>query len=55
MADLSLEYGVSVYIYSSSERRGDKFDDKEVLSNAAKVAIERHIRFKLSEKGLPWV
>lgn len=50
MADLSLEYGVSVFIYSSNERRGDKFDDEQVLSDRAKVNIERHVR----QSELPW-
>lgn len=53
VADLSLEYGVSVFIYSSDERGGDKYDDEQVLSRRAKVNIERHVR-QLGEKGLPW-
>jgi hypothetical protein len=39
---------VSVYIYSSAKRRGDQFDDEQVL---VKVNIERHVR-QLGEKGL---
>lgn len=53
MADLALEFKVSVFVYSSFERRGDQFDDEQVLSGKAKVNIERHVR-QLGEKGLPW-
>ncbi|KAH7916375.1 NAD(P)-binding protein [Hygrophoropsis aurantiaca] len=53
LADLALEYGVSVYIYSSAERAGEVNDDHEKLSGRAKVMIERHVK-GLGEKGLPW-
>jgi hypothetical protein len=53
MTDLALEYQVSVFIYSSIERWGEQFDDEHVLSQKAKVNIERHVR-QLGEKGLPW-
>lgn len=53
VADLSLEFGASVFIYSSIERRGDQFDDEQKFSGRAKVNIERHVR-QLGEKGLPW-
>lgn len=53
VADLALEFGVSVFIYSSIERRGDQFDDEQTLSGLAKVNIERYVR-QLGTKGLPW-
>ncbi|CCM00285.1 uncharacterized protein FIBRA_02315 [Fibroporia radiculosa] len=53
MADLALEYGVSVYIYSSAERAGPAHDDEEVRSGRAKMLIERHVK-SLGEKGLSW-
>ncbi|KAG1719555.1 NAD(P)-binding protein [Suillus paluster] len=52
MADLALEYGVSVYIYSTAERGGEQIDEKQ-LSGRAKVLAERHVQ-ALGEKGLPW-
>ncbi|KIJ66338.1 hypothetical protein HYDPIDRAFT_109338 [Hydnomerulius pinastri MD-312] len=54
MADLALEYGVSTYIYSSSERGGDKNDDNERLSGRAKVSIERHIK-GFPDRGMSWI
>jgi hypothetical protein len=53
MADLALEYGVLVYIYSTSERAGDKNDEIQKLSGRAKVLAERHVQ-SLGESGLPW-
>jgi len=53
MADLALEYEVSVYIYSSAERSGEKHDETEKLSGRAKVLVERHVQ-SLGERGLPW-
>ncbi|KAG1793845.1 NAD(P)-binding protein [Suillus plorans] len=53
MADLALEYGVSVYIYSSAERGGEQSDETEKLSGRAKVLAERHVQ-ALGERGLPW-
>jgi nucleoside-diphosphate-sugar epimerase len=53
MADLALEYGVSVYIYSSAERGGEQSDEMEKLSGRAKVLAERHVQ-ALGERGLPW-
>jgi hypothetical protein len=53
MADLALEYGVSVYIYSTAERGGEQSDEMEKLSGRAKVLAERHVQ-ALGEKGLPW-
>ncbi|OJA08102.1 NAD(P)-binding [Rhizopogon vesiculosus] len=53
MADLALEYGVSVYLYSTSERGGQKNDEIQKLSGRAKVLAERHVQ-SLGERGLPW-
>jgi hypothetical protein len=53
MADLALEYGVSVYIYSTSERGGEKNDETQKLSGRAKVLAERHVQ-ALGPGGLPW-
>ena len=53
LADLSLEFGVSLFVYSSAERGGEIDDDNFVLDRLAKVRIERYIR-QLGEKGLPW-
>ncbi|KAG0707527.1 NAD(P)-binding protein [Suillus ampliporus] len=53
MADLALQYGVSVYIYSTAERGGEQMDEMEKLSGRAKVLAERHVQ-ALGEKGLPW-
>lgn len=53
MADLALEYGVSVYIYSTGERGGQQSDEMEKLSGRAKVLAERHVQ-ALGERGLPW-
>lgn len=53
MADLALEYGVSVYIYSTAERGGKQSDEMEKLSGRAKVLAERHVQ-ALGERGLPW-
>lgn len=53
MADLALEYGVSVYIYSTAERGGEQNDEMETLSGRAKVLVERHVQ-ALGERGLPW-
>lgn len=54
MADVALEYGVSSFIYSSSERAGDYYDDLAFgESHRAKAAVERHVK-ELGTKGLPW-
>ncbi|EIW87063.1 NAD(P)-binding protein [Coniophora puteana RWD-64-598 SS2] len=52
-ADIALEYGVSVYVYSSAERGGEANDRLQSGSGLAKVMIERHVK-SLGEKGLPW-
>ncbi|KAJ6521041.1 NAD(P)-binding protein [Mycena capillaripes] len=54
LADISAEYGVSSYIFSSVERGGEYNDDNAKLDRLAKVMIERHVRALGESKGLPW-
>ncbi|KAJ6509187.1 NAD(P)-binding protein [Mycena vitilis] len=54
LADISAEYGVSCFIYSSVERGGEYNDDNAQLDRRAKVMIERHVRALGDSKGLPW-
>jgi len=53
LADLSLEYSVSHFVFSSVERGDESYDDQWTLDRAAKVKIERHVK-SLGEKGLRW-
>jgi hypothetical protein len=53
LADISLEFSVSHFIFSSVERGGEVFDDHLTLDRGAKVNIERHIK-SLGTKGLKW-
>ncbi|KAF8514794.1 hypothetical protein JB92DRAFT_2829879 [Gautieria morchelliformis] len=53
LADLSLEFGVSHFVLSTSERGGGASDDILTLDGAAKVKIERHVK-SLGTKGLKW-
>ncbi|KAJ4470784.1 NAD(P)-binding protein [Lentinula aciculospora] len=53
LADISLEYNVKSFIFSSVERGGERDDDKAVLDRLAKVKIERHVR-ELGKQGIPW-
>jgi len=53
VANLAFEYGVSMFIFSSVERGGERDDDKAVLDRLAKVKIEKHIQ-DLGVKGLSW-
>ncbi|KAF8069920.1 NAD(P)-binding protein [Lyophyllum atratum] len=53
LADLALEFGVSSFVFSSSERGGESYDDQLTLDRLAKVRIERHVR-GLGSKGLKW-
>lgn len=53
LADLSVEFGVSCFIFSSAERGGEGSDDDSTLDRAAKVKIERHVK-SLGTKGLKW-
>ncbi|KAJ7731941.1 NAD(P)-binding protein [Mycena maculata] len=54
LADISAEYGVSCFVYSSVERGGEYHDDHAQLDRRAKVLIERHVRMLGEAKGLPW-
>ncbi|KAJ7765083.1 hypothetical protein DFH07DRAFT_1015862 [Mycena maculata] len=55
LADVALEYGVSLFVFSSAERAGEYYDNHTTLDTRAKVMVERHIK-ALGEKarGLPW-
>jgi hypothetical protein len=54
LADLSFEYGVEQFVYSSAERGGEENDDApENEMSRGKIAIERHIK-ALGDKGLNW-
>ncbi|KAJ6537825.1 hypothetical protein B0H19DRAFT_1180988 [Mycena capillaripes] len=53
VADIALEYRVSAFVFSSTERGGEYYDEHTHLDTRAKINIERHIR-ALGEKGLPW-
>ncbi|CAK5267062.1 unnamed protein product [Mycena citricolor] len=54
LADLSAEYQVSCFVFSSVERGGEYNDDNAVLDRRAKVMIERHIKQLGNSKDLPW-
>ncbi|KAJ7671048.1 hypothetical protein B0H17DRAFT_1335528 [Mycena rosella] len=54
LADISAEYGVSCFVYSSVERGGEYNDENAQLDRCAKVMIERHVRGLGDSKGLPW-
>ncbi|THU90894.1 NAD(P)-binding protein [Dendrothele bispora CBS 962.96] len=62
IASISLEYNVSCFIYSSSDRGDEREDDVEDKqhykpslnkSRIAKGRIEEHVK-ELGERGLPW-
>ncbi|TCD61456.1 hypothetical protein EIP91_008413 [Steccherinum ochraceum] len=53
LADLSSEFGVSHFVFSSAERGGEALDDELKTDRLAKVRIERHTK-ELGEKGLRW-
>ncbi|KAK0448593.1 NAD(P)-binding protein [Armillaria borealis] len=53
LADISLEYGVSCFVFSSVERGGESSDDVLMLDRLAKARIERHLR-GLGSHGLAW-
>lgn len=53
LADLSLEYGVECFVYSSAMRSGPKYEDEITLSGKAKGNVERHCQV-LGERGLGW-
>jgi nucleoside-diphosphate-sugar epimerase len=56
LADIALEYGVDVYVYSSAMRAGPKWEDKLDLkpSGKAKRNIEEHCK-ALGDRGLRWM
>ena len=53
IADLSLQFGVQSFIYSSAMRLSTKYERDLKYSAKAKVKIEEHVT-ALGEKGLPW-
>ncbi|KAK4167799.1 hypothetical protein QBC43DRAFT_230400 [Cladorrhinum sp. PSN259] len=55
VADLSLEFGVSLFMYSSAITVGAKVDDFKDHSRGQKRDLERYIETVLFPKGLPWV
>jgi hypothetical protein len=54
LADLALQFGVSVFVYSSAMRAGPGYDDEVMLSSRAKANIENHC-VELGKRGLPWM
>ena len=56
MVDLAREFGVSVFIYSSSQLVQNSFDDLNYNNEffAGKVAVEKYIQ-SLGEKSLGWM
>ncbi|KAJ7033563.1 NAD(P)-binding protein [Mycena alexandri] len=54
LADISAEYGVTSFIFSSVERGGEYNDENAKLDRRAKVLIERHVRGLGESKGLKW-
>ncbi|KAJ7119159.1 NAD(P)-binding protein [Mycena epipterygia] len=55
LANISAEYGVSCFVFSSVERGGEYDDSPKIMSDRrAKVMIERHVRGLGESKGLPW-
>ncbi|KAF7290320.1 NmrA domain-containing protein [Mycena chlorophos] len=54
LTDLSFECGVSHFIFSSSDRGGEYYDDEmKTLDRVAKIRIERRVK-ELGAKGLSW-
>jgi hypothetical protein len=53
LADISLEYGVQTFVYSSANRMGPKYEDTLELSHKAKRNVENHCK-QLGKKGLNW-
>ncbi|KAG7091724.1 hypothetical protein E1B28_008125 [Marasmius oreades] len=53
MADLSLEFGISFFVFSSVERGGEGADDTMMDDRLAKIRIENHVK-QLGTKGLKW-
>ncbi|ESK96975.1 NAD(P)-bindingprotein [Moniliophthora roreri MCA 2997] len=53
MADLSLEYGVMHFVFSSVERGGEASDATMMNDRLAKINIEKHVK-ELGKRGLSW-
>ncbi|PMD22606.1 NAD(P)-binding protein [Hyaloscypha hepaticicola] len=53
LADVSLQYGVETFVYSSAMRMGPKYEETLERSHKAKRNIENHCK-ELGEKGLNW-
>ncbi|KAL0571564.1 hypothetical protein V5O48_010396 [Marasmius crinis-equi] len=53
LADLSLEFGVSHFVFSSVERGGEGSDETMMDDRLAKIRIEKHVQ-DLGTKGLKW-
>ncbi|KAJ7633621.1 NAD(P)-binding protein [Mycena polygramma] len=53
LADIALEYNVSAFVFSSTERGGEYYDEHTTLDTRAKINIEHYIR-ALNDGGLPW-
>ncbi|KAJ8090705.1 hypothetical protein PM082_018269 [Marasmius tenuissimus] len=53
VADLSLEFGVSHFVFSSVERGGEDADEIMMDDRLAKIRIEKHVK-ELGTKGLKW-
>lgn len=56
MVDFAREFGVSVFVYSSSQLVQNSFDDSNYKSEffAGKLAVEKYIQ-SLGEKSLGWM
>jgi len=56
MVDIAREFGVSVFIYSSSQLVQNSFDDSTYNSEffAGKLAVERYIQ-SLDQRSLGWM
>ncbi|KAK4224225.1 hypothetical protein QBC38DRAFT_485910 [Podospora fimiseda] len=55
VADLSFEFGVSLFMYSSAITVGANVDDFKDHSRAQKRKLELYIEKDLGPKGLPWI
>ncbi|KAK1233511.1 hypothetical protein PQX77_003322 [Marasmius sp. AFHP31] len=53
VADLSLEFNVSHFVFSSVERGGEDADEIMMDDRLAKIRIEKHVK-ELGTKGLKW-
>ncbi|CZR52811.1 uncharacterized protein PAC_02688 [Phialocephala subalpina] len=53
LADIAFQYRVQSFIYSSSFRAGELYEEELMLSGKAKANIESHC-MELGRRGLPW-